>query len=245
MSQTNPSFLTTNAEARDAWHAIEQHRKPYERPVLVLGGIYDPGFASSSIARTLRRSTPDDTQVIAVSYPGVSTFERCAAKAVDFLNTRFPSDSESETVEVDVVGYSMGGIVARYAAMPTDNGRKRLKIRRLFTVASPHRGARLAALPIFFDPRVAGMRADSELMASLDESLAGEPFELVCYARLGDLTVGARNTAPKGMNPYWVPNTFPSMGHYSAAFDKRIMLDIARRLRGEQPVTAQESTPIP
>jgi pimeloyl-ACP methyl ester carboxylesterase len=190
----------------------------------VLGGIYDPGFASSSIARRMRKSTPDDTQVIAVGYPGFSSFERCAAKAVEALERRFPSESDSDTIEVDVIGYSMGGIVARYAAMPAEGGRKRLKIRRLFTVASPHRGARLAALPIFFDPRVAAMRSESEFMAALNKSLAAKPFELVCYARLGDLTVGARNTAPDGMNPYWVPNTFPSMGHYSAAFDKRIML---------------------
>jgi hypothetical protein len=241
----NPAFPISHADARAEWDALAQQKKPFERPVLVLGGIYDPGFASSSIARKLRRCTPDQAQVIPVGYPGFGSFESHARKAVEYLERRYPSESANETIEVDVVGYSMGGIVGRYAAMSTDNGRKRLKIRRLFTISSPHRGARLAALPLFFDRRVAEMRCGSVFLASLDVDLSGEPFELICYARLGDLTVGSRNTSPMGVDPFWVPNRPVSMGHISAAFDKRILLDIARRLRGEDPITNGQTTSIP
>ncbi len=241
----NPAFPLTPDDARQAWQEMAQRQEHYERPVLVLGGIYDPGFASSSIARKLREFTPDDAEVIPVGYPGFGSFESHAAKAVDYLERRFPSSSETETVEVDVIGYSMGGLVARYAAMPTDGGRKRLNIKRLFTISSPHRGARLAALPLFFDSRVPCMRCGSAFLSELDADLAQGRYELFCYARLGDLTVGARNTSPEGVDPYWVPNTPISMGHWSAAFDKRILLDIARRLRGEEPVAGPSATPIP
>jgi len=241
----NPAFPISDEHARDAWDALAQRRKPFDRPVLVLGGIYDPGLASSSIARKLRKSTPEETQVIAVGYPGFSTFDRCAQKAVDALERRFPSEDERETVDVDVVGYSMGGIVARFAALPNDTGRKRLRVRRLFTIASPHRGARLAVLPIFFDPRVSDMRAGSALLQRLDDHLVQQPYELTCYALLGDITVGAKNTAPPGMHPHWLPNPPLSLGHISAGFDKRLLLDIVKRLRGEETITQGEPTPVP
>ena len=244
-STMNPAFPISPDDARNGWDELACTKKPFDRPVLVLGGIYDPGFCASSIARNLRKCTPDDDQVIAVGYAGFGSFDGHAAKAIEYLERRYPSQHGNETVEVDVIGYSMGGLVARYAAMAGDNGRKRLNIRRLYTISSPHRGARLAVLPIFFDSRVAHMRAGSEFLAKLDSDLASKPYELVCYVRLGDWTVGARNTSPLGADPHWVPNTPISMGHMSAPFDKRILLDIARRLRGEEPIAGPQAAPIP
>lgn len=100
-------------------------------------------------------------------------------------------------------------------------------------------------LPVFFDSRVAGMRKDSELLHKLDEDFAKRTYEFECYTLLGDFTVGAKNTSPPGINPHWLPNAPISLGHFSAGFDRRIMLDIALRLRGETPITQDQTTPVP
>ncbi len=63
---------------------------------------------------------------------------------IDAVDQKFPSSDPEVTTEVDVIGYSMGGLAARYAAMPAtavNLSKRRLQIGRLFTISSPHRGA--------------------------------------------------------------------------------------------------------
>ena len=54
---------------------------------------------------------------------------------------------DSTTYEVDVIGQSMGGLIAVYAALDDPTLGKRVKIRRLYTICSPLQGAKLATLP--------------------------------------------------------------------------------------------------
>jgi pimeloyl-ACP methyl ester carboxylesterase len=147
------------------------------------------------------------------------------------------------TVEVDVIGFSMGGLVARHAARPNSLG-KRLNIRRLFTISSPHRGARLASLPTV-DQRMIDMRPGSAFLADLNSHLSEADYELLAYTRLGDMIVGPENAAPPGMSPWWVANASFSLAHISAGADPRILADIARRLRNEPPFTTTPASPLP
>ena len=70
---------------------------------------------------------------------------------------------------------------------------RRLKIVRLFTLGTPHGGAKLAevARP---DAAARDMRAGSAFLTALDRSLAGASYELVCYTRLRDTWVGQPGT---------------------------------------------------
>jgi len=61
------------------------------------------------------------------------------------------------------------------------------------------------------------------------------PYELVCYARLGDAWVGSTNAAPEGMHPIWVEPIRFLPSHLAISADARIIDDIARRIRGEEP----------
>ena len=242
-SSVNPSLPVSCSDAKAALRDMRDRPRPYERPLIVAGGIHDPGFVASRLAATLQRLSTQRRQVRSVSFfkLDTGTFEGCREHLIKSVERAFPSPDPRQTVEVDVVGFSMGGIVARYAASGRDDGGKRLKIRRLFTISAPHRGARLAKLPTW-DKRKIDMRPGSEFLAALD---APGDYELLAYTRLGDLIVGARNAAPPGQRAWWVANPPLSFAHLGAANDPRIIADIARRLRGEEPISTSPPSPLP
>jgi hypothetical protein len=240
----NPSFPLTSADAKIAWAAMQDYHRPLARPILVLGGIYDPGLAAAKVESSLRQvlCDSDHNRIIHVGFLDTLSFNGAANKAIEALDRRFPGVDPDQTIEVDVVGFSMGGLVARYAASNAyfaESGR-RLRIHRLYTVSSPHTGARLAWIPIP-DSRIIDMRSGSEFL----ERLNGEPcnYEIIAYARLDDAVVGEDNAAPPGQRPYWLSKQVFS--HASAYSDKRILADIARRLREEQPFTRKPAAPLP
>jgi hypothetical protein len=239
----NPSIPISVDDARLLWAAMEDDPRPFERPVIVLGGIYDPGFIAQQIVDRLRSITTEPGDIMPVAFPGFSSFDACARKVVARAQDAFPSGDPSGTREVDVVGFSMGGLVARHAAAQRGS-EARLHIRRLFTIATPHRGARLAWLPSF-DSRLAAMRPGSPFLARLDEELLSSPFPILPYVRLGDIVVGAANASPPPDPPWWVPGKGLELAHIGAGGDVRILLDIARRLRGESPISSEPRAPLP
>ncbi len=247
----NPSFPLAVDEARAEIDAMSASPKPAARPVLVLGGYMDPGLGTPKIVATIARVTGEKEQVLAVHFFMRGSFEACRDHLIRQVEAAFPSDDPHWTREVDVIGGSMGGIVARFAAMPREaesddaaRPAKRLKIARLFTVSSPHRGAKMAVLPTF-DSLAPDMREDSDHLKKLDAALVNCGYELVPYARLGDAVVGEENTAPQGVTPWWVGNPPLEFSHLNSFRDQRILADISRRLRGETPYTKSPAAPLP
>ena len=213
------------------------------RPVVVVSGYVDPGIATLGLTQQLRGVLGDDAEIVTVS-PGFTLTMRDAR---DMLIRKVETLPGTETggawtVEVDVVAVSMGGLVAAYAAMPREDGGRRLRIARLFTICTPHRGATLAAVPSL-EPRVADMRKGSEFLAQMERTERG--YELVPYGRLGDQIVGAENTAPSGMTPWWVETPALQLSHIDCYRDTRIVADISRRLRGEPGYTVGTPAPLP
>jgi len=239
----NPSFPVTRTEAKAELRAMRAEPRPFDRPVVVLGGFGDPGFQVSGLASQFRRMTPDPHQVIEIAFFSATRFDSMRARVIDKVDAAFPTDDPAETVEVDVVAMSMGGLVARESARPID-GERRLRIRRLFTISTPHQGAQLAALPIP-DQRVPDMRAGSEFLTRLDGALESADYELVCYTRLGDFMVGPQRTAPDGHPVRWVSTPPLELPHGGALNDPRIVADIALRLRNETPLSREPAAPLP
>jgi hypothetical protein len=129
------------------------------------------------------------------------------------------------------------------AADPAEAGTRRLRIHRLFTIDSPNQGAvRAAQLPLLH-PLQADMRPGSAMLNRLNCRVPSYP--VIAYVRLGDKPIGEPNARVPG-NPMWWVATLPfSNPHADAVQDPRILADIARRLRGEMPLTAMPPAPLP
>jgi hypothetical protein len=243
----NPSFDLSIRDAKRDIKRMKADPKPLERPVVVVTGWADMMFMSMHW-RPILRDTVGQRETVVVNFWGADTFDAARAKVIEAINERWPSEDPDQTIEVDVVAFSMGGLVARYAALPCIDAetqpKRRLKIARLFTLATPHQGADWAAIPTF-DKRVIDMRKDSAFLGYVDKHLAEAEYQLIAYARLGDAIVGVPNTAPPGITPWWVHTPPLGWAHVSAHRDSRLTADILRRLRGESPWTTSPPAPAP
>lgn len=242
-SALNPDFPLSLADAR--LELERQRASPImpQRPIVVLSGWRALPFVSHSLARELNTHIggPRDLY-LPMSFWRHSRLTTMARRLVDRVQHHFPEDQPHRTREVDVVALSMGGIVARTAAaLPLENGQRRLKIARLFTLGTPHSGAVLASR-IAMDHAARDMKPGSPFLDRLNAGLNTARYELVCYARLNDTWVGARRCAPPGREPHWVegPRLF---SHLTISSDPRLIADIARRLRGESPLAQRPSHP--
>jgi hypothetical protein len=244
----NPSFPLTVARADEAYRQMKDDPKPLERPLVIALGFADPGLGGITLTHRLLRVLQmlDAKKLLytKVVFWSDATFDACRNRLIAKVEQAWPSDDEQWTTEVDVIGISMGGLVAEYAATPRADGGKRLRMRRLFTISTPHCGAALAGLPSL-DRRVIDMRADSPFLRSLSEATASAEYELIPYVRLNDAIVGAANAAPSGRAAWWIANIPGQPAHLLASSDPRIVADIARRLRNEQPFTIDPPAPLP
>jgi pimeloyl-ACP methyl ester carboxylesterase len=246
----NPSFAVTRSDAQRALVEMRAQPKRLERPLVILSGFCDPGIASAHLRGEFRRLTGDD-RVIGVSFLFCGDFDDCRREVIAAVDKAFPNDDPRWTTEVDVLGVSMGGLVGRYAAVPTvrEPDGRRLRVARLFTISTPHRGASLALVPSFH-PLQIDMRAESFFLrrpADVEGDMRkhSPAYQIHPYVRLGDRVVGPANAAPHGQTPRWVPGDALPGAHSMAIMDARIIADVARRLRGEDPLTTDPPQPLP
>jgi hypothetical protein len=82
------------------------------------------------------------------------------------------------------------------------------------------------------------------MIANRPEGAPRHGYRLFAYVRLGDGVVGEEHAAPPGVNAWWVPNGL-SFSHLLAGYDDRILADILRRLRDEEPYSIEPAAPLP
>ncbi len=245
----NPSFSIDTATLNAELRRMRDEPVALERPVVVVSGWRAPATAprltSSRLAGLTSHRKSDFIPVALMTAPSLVG---AANALIDAVANATGADHAS-LPEVDVVAVSMGGLASRLAAAPRDSlgacgeglRPQPLRIARLFTLATPHRGASLAEI-VAIDTCAKEMRPGNPVFRAMDESLAAHPIEIVPYTRLRDGMVGAQNTAPPGENPIWI-DAPPVLAHLAITTDKRIMLDIALRLRGETPIASQGGPP--
>ena len=245
----NPSFPLTMSAARAALDYDQAHPKPLRRPLLIVGGFADPGFGTRSLLRQFRAATGDD-RIVAVSLGYEQSWAQCRLDIVAAVDAAFPTADPGRTTEVDVIGASMGGLAARYAAVPPPPGRgRRLRIARLFTLSSPLRGAVLAdGIPLNVHPLQAGMRTSSWVYQRIAdaEQRWDDLYSVYSYVRLRDDQVGPQNAAVVGAAPWWVSAPpWPQPTHHGSFLDRRFLADVAARLRGDQPLSRDPPASLP
>ena len=241
----NPSFPLGAAEAHQAIERMRQDPKKLPHPLVIVGGFADPDILPQ-LLKSFFGGITQDTRIIPVSMGLCHSFEQCRERVIDAVDDAVPSADPNWTSEVDVVGLSLGGLVARYCAAPSRDPRhpRRLRIAQLFTISSPHSGAALAktvGLTQFHRDMMPG----SEFLQYLSRFDAQASYRLVAYVHLDDEIVGDTHAAPAGQNVYWLANDAPFFPHLGAMLDRRILADIARRLRGEAPFTLSPPAPLP
>ncbi len=241
----NRSFPLPVARAVGVLQYDAKHAHRLRRPLVIIGGFLDPGWAAPQLRDRFRKWT-GDPRVTAVSLGFDTSFDECRRDVVAAVDAAYPTADPDRTAEVDVIGVSMGGLVARYAALPAGPGERSLRIARLFTISSPLRGASEAdAIPLNLHPLQGGLRSGSWLYRRLADTAPADPYAVYSYVRLGDGTVGAANAAVPGVTPWWVATPPLTLPHDGAYADPRILADIACRLRGEPPLTHDPPAPLP
>jgi len=230
-----PMLVAARAELRH----MRTHPKPLARPVIALSGWGDMGFLARQISMEIRRGT-GDTRVAEASFFLHLTFPACRQKVVERVEKTWPSADPHETVEVDVVAHSMGGLIARFAALPERAPGfgpahlplgKRLRIHTLYTVGTPHLGANQAKLFHMADARARDMMPGSVFLEALNA--APLAHAIVPYGIHGDWVVGAANIAPIGTEAQLFERRPLRPSHAGATTDSRILASILKRLRGE------------
>ncbi|MEM1166199.1 MAG: hypothetical protein AAGI30_07895 [Planctomycetota bacterium] len=237
----NPSFAIDASRAEADLIQMRKTPVALERHLVVLGGYGDPGLFAGGMADRFREMVTNPELVHSKSFFFSGSFDGAVKTLREHLEDEL--GVPPETVPLDVVGISMGGLVGRYAAMDGPEG-PGLDVRRLFTISTPHRGADGADVPSL-DKKVTAMRAGSDFLTSLDEALPRAEYELYCYVRLRDGIVGEENAAPEGHAVLWVDTPRFEMSHLDSPGDPRILADIARRVRGESAYAVLRGSPLP
>ena len=177
----------------------------------------------------------DDFRMI--SYPHMGDLDRVAHAVDQIVRREFPSGQQ-----FDVVGISMGGLIARMLASDEyarKHGLQRLRLKNLFTMATPHLGAKIAK-HIHVDKAATEMQIGSPRLAWLNA--LPRDYALHCYAILNDITVGAKQTAMQGDHPMWVRGT-PLFSHSLITEHPMVVLDVAARIAGVGGVLEKSALP--
>jgi pimeloyl-ACP methyl ester carboxylesterase len=239
---SNPSFVMDVDGAERLLAQQREKERSLVRPVLVLSGYADPGLAPQYLCAQLESLFGGD-RILGMDFYTALTFDQCRQRVIERTNHAFPSSNPHQTVTVDVIAHSMGGLVARYAAMDIP-GKPRLRIARLFTISTPHQGA-IIAKPPSPDLRMRYMREGSDFLKTLDRAFYKRDYQMTCYTRLGDHIVAPEAASPLLYPLWWVPNIPTSDAHMAAPADPRILLDIVLRLQDQVPLTQEPACPLP
>lgn len=243
----NPDFPLSLATLPPLEARLRANPVALERPVIVLGGWRSPRFSPRSVESVLRPLTSGRAEdFLTIAYPLAGSVEAAAGRALKAIRARF-----ADRHEFDIVGISMGGLVARLLlhglVRDAGPGSTPIRAKRLFTLATPHAGAVLADY-IRPDRAASSMRRGSALLSRLASLSPEGQYEFVPYAQLRDWWVGATRTAPPDWEtqPRWLDaeTRFAKvLSHFAINHDPRILADIALKLRGEEPVSRKGTRP--
>jgi hypothetical protein len=245
--KTNPSF---DVGIEEAWAALEEmaaHPKKPQRPVLITGGWQGKDLDGIRTYKLAAKALGEENLIV-VTYGGITTMSDARTRTIQrVLEAAGPADAHGYTPKVDVIGISMGGTVARDAACPPRgqgiDDPHRLKIDTFYGISVPHRGVRLGVFG-FYDSMAREMFRNSETNRRIEAYFKPGDYRIEDYGRLGDPWVGVENATVPGHYIRWLPNTTFGDAHLGF-LDPRIVADIVKRIRGEEPFSTDTPAPIP
>jgi pimeloyl-ACP methyl ester carboxylesterase len=202
-----------------------------ERPIVLLHGW--GGFCSSLLPLELHLRRHLRRPVVRLDLGlGFGCIRVSAARAAEAIERVL---GELGGRKVDVVGHSMGGLVAAYALKHLDGGRR---IRSVVTLGTPHRGAPLARAAALLLGRVSAslrqMLPGSELVLELARSHVPRGSRLVSLAGLDDTLVPAPWTR-LGRRGGQHNRDVAGVDHFGLLIASRAHRSVENALRGQSP----------
>ncbi|GGT26813.1 lipase family alpha/beta hydrolase [Streptomyces chromofuscus] len=134
-------------------------------PVVLLHGFIDNRSVFLFLRRSLAQHGRD--QVVSLNYSPLTCDIRTAAKLLDRHIEEICERTDSD--RVDIVGHSLGGLIARYYVQRLAGDSR---VRTLVTLGTPHSGTRVAPLANAH-PIVRQMRPGSAVMEELAQPAPG------------------------------------------------------------------------
>lgn len=196
-------------------------------PVLVIHGYFTPRVTNLPVHLALRGH---GLRTYDVPIPGLNTQDIALSSAIVGETAERVLRSTGAS-RVDLVGVSMGGVIAANYLGPQGGHRS---VRRAVTLGSPLRGTAIAkavsGLPIVGTRAARQMAPDSEIVAALDGADFGDA-DLVSIWAEGDTVVSAESTRIDGARSVRAPyGRFP-LGHYQLVVDPRNLAFVAELLK--------------
>jgi triacylglycerol lipase len=131
-------------------------------PVVLVHGIFDTGKVFRKMVLYLQEKGWSVYELDLVPNTGFASLDNLAQQVANFINTIFPPEQP-----VDLVGFSMGGIISRYYVQRLGGINR---VQRFVTISSPHHGTWVA----FCNPGLGcfQMRPDSAFLQDLNQDAA-------------------------------------------------------------------------
>jgi triacylglycerol lipase len=172
-------------------------------PVLLVHGINDTGAVFNKMAFELRQRGWTVYTLDLIPNNGAECLDKLAKQVADYIETTFNPNQP-----LDLVGFSMGGIVSRYYIQRL-GGIKRVK--RFVTISSPHQGTVIAYGSWLAgcmqmrpqSPLLQDLNSDVQMLNQLKFTSIWTPYDLMIVpAKSSQIPVGKEVVVPVLLHPW-------------------------------------------
>ena len=173
-----------------------------QNPVLLVHGINDTGAVFNKMAFSLRQQGLSVHTVDLIPNNGSEVLEKLAQQVANYVNDTFATAQP-----LDIVGFSMGGIVSRYYIQRLGGINR---VQRFITISSPHYGTIVAygtwlAGALQMRPHsdfLNDLNSDVEMLKQLDFTSIWTPYDLMIIpTESSQLGIGKEITLPVLLHP--------------------------------------------
>ncbi|MEH1834050.1 MAG: triacylglycerol lipase [Nostoc sp.] len=198
-------------------------------PVLLVHGIDDTEAVFHKMRAYLIQRGWSVYSLDLVPNNGDVGLDQLAKQVADYITVTFASEQR-----LDLVGFSMGGIVSRYYVQRLGGINR---VQRFITISSPHHGTVVAYGS--WRPGCVQMRpnsiflkdlnSDALILGQLDLTSIWTPYDLMIVpANSSQMSVGSEVIVPVALHP-WMLTDPRSLGVVKAALAKRIKLPLLKK----------------
>jgi len=173
-----------------------------QNPVLLVHGINDTGAVFDKMAFYLRQRGLSVYTVDLLPNNGAEVLDKLAQQVANYVAATFEPEQQ-----LDLVGFSMGGIVSRYYIQRLGGINR---VQRFITISSPHKGTIIAygtwlAGAVQMRPNsnfLNDLNSDVEMLKQLNFTSIWTPYDLMILpAESSQLGIGREITLPVVLHP--------------------------------------------